>query len=169
MSHPRGLVPKLLGLKCQFRGDWSQRKANPTSESDSTTFAGEEMQRHLSYYFFSLTTDINGVCQNPRVPAAERSMTITAPGVRAHCFFCFWLSVNSLSSPVNGYSGGRWPMANVGVHSYISTKRTSSFIKFCISHMQRCWARACFLVLASLMAATVDSSGSEHIFRVNIP
>ena len=33
-----------------------------------------------------------------------------------------WLSVNSLSSPVNGSSEGRWPMANVGVHSYIITK-----------------------------------------------
>ena len=38
---------------------------------------------------------------------------------------CFWLSVNSLSSPVNGYSEGRWPVANVGIHSYLSTKASS--------------------------------------------
>ena len=31
--------------------------------------------------------------------------------------FCFWLSANPLSSPVNGYSEGRRPKANVGVHS----------------------------------------------------
>ena len=42
--------------------------------------------------------------------------------------FCFWLSVNSLSFPVNDYSEGWWRMANVGVHSYIlSTKRASVF------------------------------------------
>ena len=47
-------------------------------------------------------------------------------------FFSFWLSVNSLSSPVNGYSEawGRWPIANVGVHSYIITKASSSSSEF---------------------------------------
>ena len=34
MLHPRGLVPKLLGLRCQFRGDWSQGIASLSSESD---------------------------------------------------------------------------------------------------------------------------------------
>jgi hypothetical protein len=82
-----------------------------TSESDSSTFSGEEMQRHLSK-FFSLTTDVNPASQNPRVPgsAAHRGMRFelesNIPGVRVHNF-CFWLFVNSLLSPVNGYSGGR--------------------------------------------------------------
>ena len=70
------------------------------------------MQRHLSYYFFSLTTDINGVCQNPRVPAAERSMTITAPGVRAHCFFasgCLSIPFR-LQSMATLEEGDQWQM-----------------------------------------------------------
>ena len=70
MLHPRGLGPILLGLRCQFPGDWSQRKATFTSESDSNTFTGKKIQYHLSCYFFSLTTDINRVSQNPLVPAA---------------------------------------------------------------------------------------------------
>ena len=41
-------------------------------------------------------------------------------------FFRFWLSDNSFSSPVNGYSEGRWPTANVGVYSYIITKASST-------------------------------------------
>ena len=41
------------------------------------------MQRHLSYYFFSLTTDIYRVSQNPLVPAAKQGMG-HAPGVRVH-------------------------------------------------------------------------------------
>ena len=54
MLYRRGLVLNLLGLRCQFRGDWSQRMAGFSSESDYT-IAGEE-QRDFSYYFFSLTT-----------------------------------------------------------------------------------------------------------------
>ena len=38
----------------------------------------------------------------------------------------FRLSVNSPSSPVNGHSEGRWSIANVGIHSYISTKSSST-------------------------------------------
>ena len=91
-----------------------------TSESDSNTFSGEEMH-HLSYYFFSLTTDINRASKNPRVPAAkpdsDKHDDKYVLGVRVF-FFCFRLSVNFLSSPVNGYSEGRRPMADVGVHSY---------------------------------------------------
>ena len=49
MLHPRGLVPILLDLWCQFRGDWSQRMAGLTSESDSHIFAGKEIQPHLSF------------------------------------------------------------------------------------------------------------------------
>ena len=90
--------------------------------------------------------------QNPRVPTALKS---NVTGVRVH-YSLLWLSVNSLSSPVNGSSEGRWPKANVGVHSYIITKglpvasSTSSvllfsvilwFSKNCIlSHMQGWWS-----------------------------
>ena len=42
-----------------------------TSEFDSTTFADEEMQHHLLYYFFSLTTDMNPLSRNPQVPVAQ--------------------------------------------------------------------------------------------------
>ena len=101
-----------------------------TSESDSNTFfAGEETQRHFSYYFFSLTTDINRASKNPRVPAAQpdsdKHDDKYVLGVRV-LFFCFWLSVNLLSSPVYGYSEGRRPMADVGVHSYLNTKPSST-------------------------------------------
>ena len=44
-----------------------------TSEFDSTTFSGEEMQRYSLYYFFSLTSDMNHhVTQNPPVPAVSQ-------------------------------------------------------------------------------------------------
>ena len=85
LLHPRGLVLKLPGLRCRFRGDWSQRMASFSSEFDSTPFAGEEMQRHLSYCLFSLTTDMSHVSQNTRVPAAQRGMDNT-PGVCVHYF-----------------------------------------------------------------------------------
>ena len=42
--------------------------ASLTSESDSTTFAGEEMQRHVCC-FFSLTMDMNRVSENSRLGA----------------------------------------------------------------------------------------------------
>jgi hypothetical protein len=80
--------------------------ASFTSESDSNTFAGEEMQRHLSYYFFSLTTDMNPASQNPRVPAAWDGLTGYVPGVCVH--YILLLTVcQFLSSPVNGYFEGR--------------------------------------------------------------
>ena len=134
---PLGLVPRWKGLQCQFRGDWSQRMASSTSESDSNTFAYEEMQYHFSYYFFSLTTDMNCFAQNPQVPAVKKHMDYRgAYGVRV-LFFSFWLSVNSLLSPVIGYYEGRRPYANVGVHSYINTNSSqfnferASVILFC--------------------------------------
>ena len=98
-----------------------------TSESDPSTFSGEEMQRHLSYYFFSLTTDINRSSKNPRVPAAkpgsDKHDNSYVCGVCVLFFFCFWPSVNFVLCSVNGYSEGRRPMADVGVYSFISTKR----------------------------------------------
>ena len=91
-----------------------------TSESDSNTiFAGEE-QRDLSYYFFSLTTDINRASKNSQVPVAQlEHESSQSRGVRVLFFFCFWLPVNPLwsSETGNGYSEGRRPRANVGVHS----------------------------------------------------
>ena len=57
-----------------------------TSESDSNTFAGEKIQRHI-YYFFSLTTDVNRSSQNPRVPAAQSRVNDCIPGVRVHYIF----------------------------------------------------------------------------------
>ena len=79
---------------------------------------------------------MNRVSQNPRVLAPQQDAGRVGDwlsGVRVHNFFCFWLSVNSPSSPVNGYSEGRWPMANVGVYSYISTKASSTSSEFSYS------------------------------------
>ena len=69
---------------------------------------------------------MNRDSQNPRVPAVKIDQGINDPGVGIHFFFCFWLSVNSLSSPVYGYSEGWRPTANVGVHSGISAKASST-------------------------------------------
>ena len=68
--------------------------ANLTSKFDSNTFAGKETQHHLSYFFFSsLTTDVNRVSQNPRVPASPGERP-GSPGVRIHFIICFWVFVN---------------------------------------------------------------------------
>ena len=65
------------------------------------------MQHHFSYYFFSLTLDIDRASENPVVLMAPSiSRAPYDPGVRIH-FIPLWLSVNSISSPVNGYSEGR--------------------------------------------------------------
>ena len=96
---PRGLVPRLPRLRCQFRGDWSQRITTSTSESDSNTLAGEEMQHHLSYYFFSLTTDMNRDSQNLRVPQAAEQDKVIIPkhSVRGVCPFFFFPAVCHLT------------------------------------------------------------------------
>ena len=65
------------------------------------------MQRHLSYYIFSLTMDMNHVSKNPRVlTATQPSVYGPRRPVRVNIFLYFWLSVNPspLSSPVNYYS-----------------------------------------------------------------
>ena len=51
---------------------------------------------------------MNRVSRNPRVATAQQDLdkNKNAPGVRV-LFIGFWLSVNSLSSPVNGSSEGR--------------------------------------------------------------
>ena len=131
--HPCGLVLNFWRLWCQFRGGWSQPMANLTSEFDSNTFAGEETQHHFLYFFFSsLTTDVNRVSQNPRVPASHGEHRST-PGVRIHFIICFWFLSIFLSSPGtgNGYSEGRWPNAYVGVLSCITTKASSTNSVFC--------------------------------------
>ena len=84
MLQLRGLVSTWQGLECQFRGDWSQRIASLTSESDSNTFAGDEMQ-HI--YLFSLTTAMNRYSHNPRVPTTREfvfKLKSSVPGVRVH-------------------------------------------------------------------------------------
>ena len=55
--HPHGLVPNSKGLRCQFRGDWSQRMASLTSKSDSNTSGSEETQHHYIIHavFFSVS------------------------------------------------------------------------------------------------------------------
>ena len=133
--HPRGLVPRLLGLWCQFRGDWSQRITTSTSESDFNILQARRYNIICHTIFFSLTTNMNHDSQNPRVPTAQDK---GVPGCAVHgvCPFFFpsgCRSFISLSSPVNGYSEGRWQMANVGVHSYISTKTSSTSSKFLYS------------------------------------
>ena len=47
------------------------------------------MQRHLPYYFSSLTTDMNRFSENPRVlTVPQKGMPIDLEtGVRIHCFF----------------------------------------------------------------------------------
>ena len=63
--------------------------ANRTSKSDSNTFAREETQHH---YSFSLTTDMNCISQNPRVPVANQE-TYFGSGVRVYNFTSVFLSI----------------------------------------------------------------------------
>ena len=87
----------------------------------------------ICHIFVSLTTDINRVSQNPLVPAApQKSGNIYDHGVRVDYFFCFWLSVNSISSPDNGYSGARERTAYVGVHLYLILRPVNLQANFCI-------------------------------------
>ena len=58
-----------------------------TSESDSNTIIAGEEQHDLSYYFFSLTTDIDRASKNPQVPTAQSSKDSEYFGVRVLFFF----------------------------------------------------------------------------------
>ena len=91
------------------------------------------MQPQLSYYFF----------QSHYGRESRLSESTSAYGAATHefcsffcsygacpLFICFWLSVNFLSSPGNGYSEGRRPMPNVGVHWYISNPTSSELVVF---------------------------------------
>ena len=125
MIHRHGLVLKWRGLECQFRGDWSQRIASLTSESDPPLLQARRFSVICHTIFSaSLPTWIASL----RIHVCLRRNNLKAsPGhiLRGYVsiiIFFFWLSVNSLSSPVNGYSEGRWQTANVGVHSFITRK-----------------------------------------------
>ena len=111
MLHPRGLVPKLLGLWFQFRGDRFKRIASFTSESDSKHL--EAASGHTTK-FFSLTTDMNRDSRNPRVPAVQPGSNLkgNALGVRVQYYFCFCLSFNPfrLQTMANLKEGDQWQM-----------------------------------------------------------
>ena len=90
------------------------------------------MQCHFSYYFFSLTTDIDRASENPVVAMVlPKPGSHFDPGVRIQ-ILPLWLSVNSISSPDNGFSEERRPMANVGVYPYIGTKGQFNFKGACV-------------------------------------
>ena len=93
MLHPRGLVLRWLGLRFQFRGDWYQRIAHFSSQSDHNTFCGIICH---TFFFSSLTSDLDPFSRNPRVSAAQPNlpeMDRSSLGVR---IFCFWLTVMSI-------------------------------------------------------------------------
>ena len=53
-----------------------------TSEFDSNTVAGEEIQRHLSHYFFSLTNilvDSDDASKKPKVTATPKVAATELP------------------------------------------------------------------------------------------
>ena len=91
-----------------------------TSEFDSNTIAGEEL-RDFSYYFFSLTTDINRESKKPPVPSAQphqrdarerNNPEPTVPGVRVLFFFASGcLSIPfGLQSMATLKEGDQWQM-----------------------------------------------------------
>ena len=128
--HSRGLVtvPIWQGLRCQFHGDWSQRMASLTSECVSNTLVGEEMQHQLSHYFSSLYGQESRLSASTSACDAERQLEgfFWCSRVRVH-FFCLLLFVNSLSSPVNGYSEGRWLWSKCG-----SSFVYSHYLRICV-------------------------------------
>ena len=146
MLHPRGLVPKLLGLRFQFHGDWSQWIASFISEFPTHLRARRCKVICNTIFSVSLRTWIASLAIHE---CLRRNQTVVILPGCVFIIICIWLSVNSLSSPVNGYSEGRRPMPNVGVHSYISTQSSSTskellysvvlwLCRNCIlSHMQR--------------------------------
>ena len=68
-------------------------------------FSGEDAVSFV-ILFFSLTTDVNGVSQNPRVLSNPPDCVYNIKVVRVPFSFLL-LAVNLLLSPVNGYSEGR--------------------------------------------------------------
>ena len=149
MLHPCGLVPKLLGPWYQFRGDWSRRIAIFTSEFDSNTFAGEEIQRHLSYYFFSLTTDMKRVSKNPRVPAVQPGVryNTNVAGVRVRYFFAFWLcvvnlnplSIQSMATLKEGDQRQMWEFIRIWVRRPVKLQASLCILWFLQNHILSHW------------------------------
>ena len=125
--HPGGLVPNLLRLRCQCLGDWSQRMASLTSESDSIIFAGNIMYHTIFQSHYGHNSRLSEF-------SSTRGATSRIWWLRGSCplFFYLWLFVNSLSSPVDGYSERRWPISNVGVYSCISIKASSSNLLYSV-------------------------------------
>ena len=124
MLQPRGLAPALLGLQCQLRGDWSQRIASFTSESDSNTFAGSVICHTM--FSVSLWTMMTSVFIH-ECPWRQSQKTGAIIVARCVCFIILLLALCQIFlSPDNGSSKGRWPKADVGVHSCISTNTNST-------------------------------------------
>ena len=65
---------------------------------------GEDSSVILSYFFFSLTMDINRASKNPLVPVAKPDRFYSCSWVRVHYILLLAIaeSVNHFSSPVNG-------------------------------------------------------------------
>ena len=130
--HARGLMlnlnlltlnlARVRPLRRQFRGDWSQRMTSFTSEFDSNKIAGQDSSViEVCHTTFSVSLRTSTAHQRIHQWLRHRQMLTMIAGYVSIIFcFCQWLSL-SLSSipfrPVNDYSEGRWPIANVGVHS----------------------------------------------------
>ena len=137
--HPGGLVPNLPGPRCQFRGDWSEPIASLSSESVSNTLNTMPYHTVLSVLLRTWITSL----RIHEYPWWNKSyMVAVLPGCVSFIFY-FWLFVNPFSSPDNGYYEKRWSMANVGVHSYISTKTSSTsselLCRLCSVLLWICW------------------------------
>ena len=141
MLHPHGLVSMLLGLRCQFLGDWSQQMAIFTSESDSNTFAERKCSVIcLTFFSVSLRTWIGTLRIHEWLQCHKTPVLLKGC---VSILFYFRLSVNPLSSLVNGYFEARWPVANVGVRpssvykykAKINFNRTSVFCGFAKNHI----------------------------------
>ena len=79
MLHPHGLVPNLLGLRCQFRGDWSQRIATHTSKSDFNTSGNKETQCR-TIFSVSLQTWFTWIASHEYLRRNESVVVFNFPG-----------------------------------------------------------------------------------------
>ena len=154
MLQPRGLAPALLGLQCQLRGDWSQRIANFTSESDSNTFAGSVICHTM--FSVSLWTMMSSVFIH-ECPWRQTGAIVVARCVR---FIILLLALcQFFLSPDNGSSKGRWPNADVGVHSCISTNTNSTLSQLLYSASVTLYE----LILFFLTCKLEDDISGRHL------
>ena len=73
-------------------------------------FSGEDAVSFV-ILFFSLTTDVNGVSQNPRVLSNPPDCVYNIKVVRVPFSFCFWLSISfRLQSMDILKEGDHWQM-----------------------------------------------------------